>query len=321
MPNIFDEASRATEELFENSATEEDTYVDEDIDEDVEEYEDDAEEAEDAEDAEEAEYEEPSDNGSDNIMLDDAVQTAETAAQIAAEKDAQLQQIMQELAMARQQSANMQAAIDELSRKNEEHIVEEALEPPVLDISSLAFADEDTIREAQAQYAQQMADYNRQAFMKEFAPVIEQANKAKYDEEKSNVISVLSQIPELQGIETMVPQLDKIIKNNRVLSSDDIPIDEKFIMAYAMARGVNAINTPPQEHKEPSVDDMMKLYNDNPEFQELVEKQRLDKVKNSQQVPLFSASSGAVNAALDIKEEPKGWDDASARTRKMFGLS
>ena len=62
------------------------------------------------------------------------------------------------------------------------------------------------------------------------------------------------------------------------------------------------------------------MYNNNPAFQELVEKQRIDTLKQSQQVPPFSASSGAVNAALNIKEEPKGWDDASKRTRAMFGL-
>lgn len=321
MPNIFDEASKATEELFENPTPDEATEAGDDMDavDDTAATEMDASATEvPAEDSDIPTEETQTQPTQEQAMLEDAVQTAEAAAQAAAEKDAQLQQIMQELEMAREQQANMQAAIEELSRQNEEHIVKEALEPPMLDISSLAFADEDTIREAQRQYAQQMADYNRQSFMKEFAPVIEQANKAKYDEEKNSVISVLSQIPELQGIETMMPQLDKIIKNNKVLSSNDIPIDEKYIMAYAMARGVNAINTPPEEPKELTADDLMKLYNENPTFQEMVEKQRIDQVKNSQQVPLFSASSGAVNAALDIKEEPKGWDDASERTRNML---
>lgn len=326
MPNIFDEANRATEELFENEVVAPEGYENTD---DTDAVDDTAavEESQATDESTDTGTEVPAEENptdteqtQEQAMLNDAVQTAEVAAQAAAEKEAQLQQILQELEASRQQQASMQATIEELSRQNEEHIVEEALAPPVLDVSALAFADEDTVKAAQAKYAQDMAAYNRQEFMKEFAPVIEQANEAKYNKEKDDVIAVLAQIPELKGIEGMVPQLDKIIKNNRVLSSDDIPIDEKFIMAYAMAKGVNAINTPPEEPKQPTVEDLMKLYNDNPEFQEMVEKQRIDQVKNSQQVPPFSASSGAVNAALNIKEKPKTFDEASERTRKMFGM-
>ena len=99
-----------------------------------------------------------------------------------------------------------------------------------------------------------------------------------------------------------------------------MPMEEKFINAYAIARGVNAINTPPAEPKELTDDELMELYDKNPTFQELIEKKRIDAIKNSQQVPPFSASSGAVNAALNIQEKPKTFDEASERTRKMFGL-
>ena len=50
----------------------------------------------------------------------------------------------------------------------------------------------------------------------------------------------------------------------------------------------------------------------------MIEKKRLDDIKQSQQVPAMSASNGAVNAALTIKEKPTTWDDASQRTRDMF---
>ena len=233
------------------------------------------------------------------------VTTAEIAAQVAAEKDAENQKLIQALEAERQRSAQLQGTIDELSRQNEQEIVEDALQPPELDINALAFADEDTIKAAQAKYAADMAEYNRQAFMKEFAPVIEQANEAKLTKEKNDVIAALSQLPELKGIEGMLPQLDRIIANNKGLSSEDVPLYEKYITAYAIAMGVNSMNTPPAEPKEPTTDELMALYNSNPEFQELVEKQRIEQVKKSQQVPPFSASSGAVNAALNIQEKPK----------------
>lgn len=261
--------------------------------------------------------EEPS---AENIALENAVNTAETAAQVAQERDMQLQQALQELEALKAQNQSMQGAIDELSKKNEENLIEEAMMPPTLDINGLAFATQEEIAQAQAEYAQKMADYNRKQIMNELAPTLEYAKKGMQEAEKTEVLAALSQVPELQGIETMIPQLDKIIANNKWLQSDDMSLDEKLINAYAIARGVNAINTPPEEPKELTSEELMELYDKNPTFQELIEKKRIDTIKQSQQVPPFSASSGAVNAALNIKEKPKTFEEASERTRRMFGL-
>jgi hypothetical protein len=322
MPSIFDEASKATEEMFEEDANP--AVLDEEIPEDTsaEVPEDTSGSEELPTDAEEVDGEPglPENPTPEEMALSEATETAETAARVAQEKEMELQQMRQQLDAIRQQNAQLAGTVEELSRRNEEQIVEEALLPPELDISGLAFADEETVKAAQAKYAQDMAEYSRQGFMKEFAPVIEMANKQKYAEEKNAVLSALSQVPELSGLEAMIPQLDKIIANNKALSSDNMSMDEKYITAYAIAKGVNAINTPPVEPKDPTAEELMAFYNSNPEFQEMIERQRLEQVKQSQQVPPFSASSGAVNAALDIPEEPKGWADASERTRKMFGL-
>lgn len=256
----------------------------------------------------------------ESATLNEAVNTAEIAAQTAQEKDAQLQQVLQELDALRAQNQTMQGTIEELSKKNEENLIDEALEMPTLDINALAFADDDTIARSQTEYAQKMAEFVKSGVMKELEPFVRQAKEGQYQQEKADTLSALSQVPELQGINDMLPQLDKIIANNKWLQSEDMPIEEKYINAYAIARGVNAINTSPVEEKKLTDDDLMKLYDENPTFQELIEKKRIDALKNSQQVPPFSASSGAVNAALNIKEKPKSWDDASERTRKMFGL-
>ena len=316
MPNIFDEASKATEDMFTEPEAVEETIPEETPAETpAEEVQPEAAPVEETPAAET-----PADATPEQTALGEAAQTAEIAAQVAAQKDAELQQLMQQLEAERQKNAQLQGTVEELSRQKEEQIVEEALQPPVLDIAGLAFADEDTVKAAEAKYAEDMANYNRQTFMKEFAPVIEQANEAKHAKEKSEVIAALAEVPELKGIDGMVPQLDRIIANNKALSSDSVPMDEKYITAYAIAVGVNSMNTPPVEPKEPTPEELMALYEKSPEFQEMIERKRIDQVKNSQQVPPFSASSGAVNAALDIPEEPKGWADASDRTRKMFGM-
>lgn len=303
MPNTLEEASRATEDMFAN-IDENDNMSESQPEESVQ---------------EDTITDQTEQLNQEQQIMEEATQTAEVAAQVAAEKDAELTALRQQMDMLQQQNSNMSATIEELSKKNEEHIVEQALEPPVLDISSLALADEDTIRNAQMQYAQDMANYNRQAFMQEFAPVIEQANKQKLAEEKKEVISALSQIPELQGIDSMTPQMDMLIQNNKWLA--DVPTDERYILAYALARGIDSINTPPappEEPKEPTAEELLEIYNKNPAFQELVEKQRLDTIKQSQQVPPMSASSGAAGAALNIKEKPQTLEEASRRTREMF---
>ena len=309
MPN-FEEASRAAEAMFENEAQ---LNLEDEVQ---------AEEVEQTEEPVEEVVEEPTEQiAPENAVLDDAVNTAEIAAQTAQERDMQLQQALQEIEALREQNQQMQGTLEELSNRNEEQLIEEAMQPPTLDINGLAFADDETIAQAQAEFAQKMAEYNRHQIMQELAPTLEFAKRGMQEAERKEVLSALSEVSELQGINELMPQIERIIENNRWLQSDDMSLEEKFINAYAIARGVNSINTPPEPpKKELTSEELMQLYDSNPTFQELIEKKRIDAIKNSQQVPPFSASSGAVNAALNIKEKPKSWDDASERTRKMFGL-
>lgn len=252
-------------------------------------------------------------------ITNDAISAAQTAANMAEEKDNQLNQVLAELNAVREQNEALSETISQMSQTNEEKIVDEATKMPVLDVASLAFADDEANQNAQSQYAQEMSDFIKSSIMKEMSPFIEQAKEVMYQKEKNKIISALANVPELHGIENMIPQLDNIIKNNKALSSDSVPIDDKYITAYAIARGVDSINTPPKEEKEPTPEELLAYYEKNPAFAELIEKKRLEQVQDSQQVPPFSASSGAVNAALNIKETPKTFEEASERTKHMFG--
>lgn len=294
----FDEAKQATEQMFEAP-----TEV--------------VEEAP-AETPEETPTEETAPNA--DAMLDEATTVAEEATQIAEQQNAELSRVTSENEQLRAQNEQLQRTISEMSQANKEEVVEEALEMPTIDFNELAFADEETQRNAQNEYASKMAEFVRKGVMKEMSPYIEQAKAGQAEKEKNEAITALSNVPELAGIDTMLPQLENIIARNKWLQSSDMPIEDKLINAYAIARGVNAMNTPVEEKKELTDDELMELYDKNPSFQELIEKKRIESVKGSQQVPPFSASSGAVNVALNIKEKPKSWDDASERTRQMFGL-
>jgi hypothetical protein len=288
----FDEARQATEQMFEAPA---ETPV------------------------EETPVETPTEETPPEQMLNEATNVAEQATQLAEQQNAELQRVMAENEQLKAQNEQLQKTQAEMSQTREEEIVEEAMQMPTIDFNELAFADADTQSKAQQEYANAMAQYVRKGVMDELSPFVEQAKAGQREKEKSEAIATLSQMPELTGLSDMMPQIEHIIAKNKWLQSDDMPIEEKIINAYAIARGVNSINTPPEQPKELTDDELMALYDKNPTFQELVEKKRIESLKNSQQVPPFSASSGAVNVALNIKEKPKSWDDASERTRQLFG--
>lgn len=311
--NDFNEAKERTEEMFENPNILENPNTDEATDGIL------------AENEENTAVQEQASAQNDESLaeqntIDEAVNLAEQATAEAERREQQIQQLMSEMSALTEQNRALQEAMNQMSEQQKQSVVSEAMELPFIDINGLAFADEDTIKDAQNEYAQKMADYIKGGIMKEMSPYIEQAKQGAYEREKAEVIDALRKIPDFEGIDTMLPRLDRMIANNSILSSDNVPIDEKYIMAYAMAKGVDA----PKERvvqREPTADEIVAIYESNPEIQQLIEKKRINSVKNSQQVPPFSASSGAVNAALNIKEKPKTLEEAAKRSREMFGLN
>nr|DAV41564.1 MAG TPA: hypothetical protein [Caudoviricetes sp.] len=251
--------------------------------------------------------------------LDSAVNTAEAAAQELNRTSGELNQMREQNAALTEQIRQLSEQMRQMSQQQEESIVAETLEAPRLDINSLAFADENTVRNAEAEYAEKMAQYIRGGIMKEISPYIEQAREGKLRAERDKAFEGLSKMSELRGMADMRSKLDNIIANNKALSSDDIPDDEKYILAYTIARGVDAMNTPePEPPKEMTPEEFLEKYKANEDYRKLIEQERVNSLKNSQQVPSFSASSGAVNAALNIPGKPKTWDEASERTRHAF---
>ena len=311
----FDEARQATESMFAEPAEETpaDVQGEEVPAEQVTEH-----PAEDA--LAEAQNENP--QGDPTAAVDEAANIAEAAANAAAaerqkneQNQAQLQQLTAENEQLRQANEELQDTITQQSQQQKEQIIENAM--PELDMNALAFASPQEVERIKAEYAAKMRDYLMGDIRKEFEPAIEYAQEGIRERERANALNELRQIPELKDIDNLLPQIDKIIAGNKYF--ENMPIDEQLINAYAMARGVNAMNTPPAPKPEPpTAEQLMEYYNSNPEFQKMLEQQRLQEIKQSQQVPAMSASSGAVNAALNIQEKPKTWEDASQRTRDMF---
>lgn len=236
-------------------------------------------------------------------------------APVQTEQEAQLQQILAENTQLRKTNEELQKTITQQSEIAQKATEERIM--PTLDLSAMAFDDEETISAKQTEYAEAMEKYVTDGVMEKLAPYIDRAKAGMRSEEKERVVSLLADTPELRDIRDFLPQIENIIANNPKMFSESVPMDDQLITAYAIARGANSINTPPPS--EPTVDELMALYDKNSEFRDRIERQRLEQLRDSQQVPQMSASSGAGNAALNIKKKPETISDASERARLLFG--
>lgn len=252
-------------------------------------------------------------------QTEEAVTAAEQAVAVAQQKDAQVQQLSQELEAERQRSAALQKQNEEMSAQREEEIIEEVLTPPVLDIASLAFESPEVQAEAQRKYAEEMTAYNQKMMEKELAPLKERVRKADELEIIEAMKSQVAGDKRFTGFSDMLPRLQNIIMNNKALAASDMPMQDKLIQAYAIARGVDAMEAPePEAPKEMTTEELVAKYKGNPEFRKAIEQLRIEELKAGQQVPPLASSTGAGNVALNIKEKPTSFKDAAERTRQMF---
>ncbi len=257
----------------------------------------------------------------------DAIQQADQGQQEPAEPapaadtasfERQIAQMQRDMQAMTEQNTQLQNMVRELSAKNEEHIIKDAVEMPSLNLQELTFADEDERRQAQTKYANEMREYVMAGLKNdpEMKTLLDEAERGRQEREKQSMFERFRSAPELKGFEDHLPEIENFISRNSDVFRDDAPMDIKYIIAKAVVDGVNAAA---KADNKPGVDELMAIYNSNPEFRNAVEQQRLSAVKSSQQVPLMSASSGAVNAALNIPEKPKNFDDADSMVRKLFG--
>lgn len=256
-------------------------------------------------------------------VTEEAIATAEQAAAIAQQKDAEISQITQALEAERQKSAQLEGTISEMSHQREQEVLEEALVPPVLDLNSIIFEDDEAVAAAQAKYSEDMASYTEKLLEKKYAPIKAQARRLEESEILQRMASDVKGKPEFEGFDSpeMQARLRTIIEQNEFLKNSDLPYDRKLINAYAIARGADAMYAPkpvPEPPKEQTVDELMELYKNNPDFRAAIEKQRIAELNPGQQVPPLTASGGTGNIALNIKEKPQTLGEARERAKSWF---
>lgn len=256
-------------------------------------------------------------------MTEEAIATAEQAAQIAQQKDAEVNQLRQMLEAERQHSQSLEGTLSEMNKQRETEVLAEALVPPQLDIQAIMFESPEDIAKAQAKYSEEMAEYNRKLLEKEYEPIRRQAKALEEREMMDRLKNDLKGRSEFEGFDSpeMQQRLSVIIANNEFLRDSNLPYEKKLINAYAIARGADAMYTPKKEPEQPkaqTVEELIEIYKNNPEFKNAIEKMRIEELSAGQQVPVLSASGGAGNVALNIKDKPQTLGDARERAKSRF---
>lgn len=246
-----------------------------------------------------------------------AVQSEQIAAQATeqnAAANAQMQQLQQQIMQMQEQNRVLQQTIQQMGEQQKESVVEEMTAPPILDFNSMAFDDEETVKAKLIEYSNQMRDYAKKDVLNELEPLISEAKRGREERNRRQLFEEMKSVEQLKGIEEHLPELEAIIQNNPIFAQD-MPLDQKYITAYVMLNGINSIQNP---QSEPNVDELMNIYDNNPEFREALEQRKIQNIKSNQQVPNLSASAGVANAAPIINNKPKSWDDVNSIASKYF---
>lgn len=266
-------------------------------------------------------------------QAEEAGAIANAAAQAAQERDNQLnalnaqyeqmmqqmQAIAQENEQLKSQMHDMYEGFSEQQRAQEAAVIEqaEADDRPVLDLDELQFLPEDERQAAINKYADDMRDYTMRGVLEspEIAELVRQAQDGRTQREREEALSEIEKYAETANVRAYLPYIDRIMQNNPYFTDGNMPMVDKVLNAYMIARGAEALQAKP---KEMSVDDLMGMYHNNPDFAKAIEQERLAAVKEGQQVPTFAPSDGDANAAVNIPEKPGKVEDVAEKLRKLW---
>ncbi len=150
----------------------------------------------------------------------------------------QLKQAMEEMRLQNRQIAEQ---IEEYKKREEQqsemqqrNIMEQTLDMPHLDVSELAFADEETAQRMQDEYARKMAEFTRNQVMGELSPYIKDAEAAREAKERARIINALAADDAFSGIRDSETDINRLLDENVSKFSPDLDLEEKIAMAYIM---------------------------------------------------------------------------------------
>ena len=230
----------------------------------------------------------------------DAAQVIQMQTQALQDKDMQLQELAKVLFDTQNQLK------DEIYRNAMSDVCPEK---PTLTIDG--WMNEEEIEAARNKYDEAMESYRMWQFYHQpgVQDMMEQAKYGKREREIRDAIGELEKVDELKGIGDRIERLIPILDND-FFDNDKLDTATKLIIADTLAAGADARtrgNNVTEDQAKGVIDgitpeQLIELINSREDLQNAIESERLNKVKNGQQVPKFGASLGASNPALNNKK-------------------
>lgn len=224
------------------------------------------------------------------------------------------------------ESLKRQLAEQNNARRDEiiENAMQEELTPPTPpDFSKADYMSDEERNKMWSDFIEQSTEYAIAAARKEYQPYIDAAKQGQRSAQEQAIIEQMSR-PEsgLPGFADELPTIKRVLAENPLFKNSD-DIEANYLNAYLLTKGGRNF-----EPKTSLSDDdlklltqqqMVNLYDSNPDFQRAVAKRLQDNLKDGQNIPQFSASGNTSNSAAANTEPPVlTFKEAAERMKKYL---
>ena len=223
---------------------------------------------------------------------------------------------------------SLEQQIEEQNKARREEIIEntvkEELTPPTPpDFSEAVYMSDEERDNMWSDFIGKSTEYAIKAARSEYQPYIDAAKEGQKNAKEQAIIEQMSR-PEsgLPGFADELPTIKRVIAENPLFKNSD-DIETNLLNAYLLAKGGKSFN---QKSEIPDSDlgllteqQLIKLYDSNPDFQKAVAKRMQDNLKEGANVPQFSASGNTSNSAAANVEQPVlTFKEAAERMKKYL---
>lgn len=191
--------------------------------------------------------------------------------------------------------------------------LENALEPPTLDINGMMYDDDETRQRKQNEYNTAMLEYQRKMLMREMQPMMDSYRAQQQSQALQSAVDNLHAIPGVGGrFDDVAADIPQTIKSIPALSG--MPPNEAVVLAALVAKGRAAANAPAKTPEQ-----MADEVYSNPEVMKLLELKRSQALAQNRNIPPMSASQGAMSAApVNVDHKPETVQDAWGELEQML---
>lgn len=208
-------------------------------------------------------------------------------------------------------SLKQQLAEQNNARRDEviQNALHEELKPPTPpDFSQSDYMTDEERNKAWSDFIGQSTDYAIAAARMEYQPFIDAAKKGQKIAEEQAIIENMSRPDSgLPGFADELPTIRRVISENPLFKNSD-DTEANFLNAYLLTKGSKSFepksSLSDSDLKLITEQQLMNLYDSNPDFQRAIAKRLQENLKNGNNVPQFAASGDSSNSAVANKEEP-----------------